>query len=180
MTSASFPPSEPQHPAAPRGWRRAPVPELTAEVKQTWSQRREDHSAGGVAFRPGEQGYDIALIATRGGTRWQLPKGTREPDETIEQTAIREVAEEVGLHTEAVAFLRAIDYWYWDTYHRTVPELVHKRVDFFLLRVIGGELTDTCYEVDATGWFPMAQALELLSFGGEKDVMRAAMAHLGA
>lgn len=28
---------------------------------------------------------------------WTLPGGTREPDETIEQCAIREIAEEVGL-----------------------------------------------------------------------------------
>ncbi len=159
---------------------RVAVPEITAEVKQTWSQRRADHSAGGVAFRFGVDGYEAALIATRGGTRWQLPKGTCEPGETLEQTATREVEEEVGLLSEVAAFLRPIEYWYWDTYHRTVPELVHKRVDFFLLRVTGGVLTDACYEVDATGWFPLAQALELLSFDGEQDVMRAAIAHLAS
>ncbi len=164
----------------PHGRRRPPAPEITADVKATWRQRRSDFSAGGVAFRKGESGYEAALIATRGGTRWQLPKGTCEPNETLEQTAIREVMEEVGLHTAIVTFLQPIEYWYWDTYQRAVPELVHKRVDFFLLRVVGGELTDTCYEVDATGWFPLTQALELLSFRGERDVMRAAIAYLAA
>ena len=97
----------------------------------------EDFSAGGVAFRVGTEGHEAALIATRGGTRWQLPKGTCEPGETLEQTAIREVEEEVGLRTQVVTFLHPIEYWYWDTYQRSVPELVHKRVDFFLLRVNG-------------------------------------------
>ena len=35
---------------------------------------------------------EAALIATRGGTRWQLPKGTCEEGETPEQTALREVS----------------------------------------------------------------------------------------
>jgi len=156
------------------------VPELTAEVKQTWSQRREDHSAGGVAFRPGEQGYDVALIATRGGTRWQLPKGTCEAGETAEQTALREVAEEVGLQTVCEGFLQAIEYWYWDTYRKETPELVHKRVDFFLLRVVGGELSDTSVEVDSTAWFTPADALTVLTFPGEREVVQAALERLNS
>ena len=92
----------------------------------------------------------------------------------------REVEEEVGLISEVAAYLRPIEYWYWDTYRRTIPELVHKRVDFFLRRVTGGTLTDACYEVDATGWFPLEQALDLLSFDGEQEVMRAAIALLAA
>lgn len=184
MSSPATPMPEPKAASTPTarkdGARHADAPEITAEVKQGWRQRREDHSAGGVAFRKEANGYAAALIATRAGTRWQLPKGTREPGETPEQTAIREVKEEVGLQTKVVTFLLPVEYWYWDTYHRTVPELVHKRVDFFLLRVTGGELTDACYEVDATGWFPLAQALDLLSFKGEQDVMRAAIALLAA
>lgn len=162
------------------GARRAPAPEITHDVKQGWQQRREDFSAGGVAYRPlpDGSGNEVALIATRGGTRWQLPKGTREPGETAEQTAIREVEEEVGLRTANEGFLKAVEYWYWDTYNRDVPELVHKRVDFFLLLVTGGELTDDCFEVDATGWFTLEQAQQVLTFRGEQEVLAAAIAAL--
>lgn len=158
--------------------RRAPTPEITPDIKQSWQQRRADHSAGGVAYRKSTDGYETALIATRGGTRWQLPKGTCELGEAPEETAIREVEEEVGLRTVNEGFLRAIEYWYWDTWQRTVPELVQKRVDFFLLRVVEGELTDQCFEVDATGWFTLAQAAELLTFRGEQEVLLAARALL--
>lgn len=160
--------------------RRSPAPEITPEVKQGWRQRREDYSAGGVAYRRLENGsgHEVALIATRGGTRWQLPKGTCEAGERPEETAIREVEEEVGLRTVNESFLRSVEYWYWDTYHREVPELVHKRVDFYLLRVTGGELSDDCFEVDATGWFTLEQALELLTFHSEQEVLRAAVAAL--
>ena len=155
--------------------------QITDEIKRTWRRRREDHSAGGVAWRNnGETGavLEIALIATRSGTRWQLPKGTCEPGETAEQTALREVLEEVGLQTVCEGFLHAIEYWYWDTYRKETPELVHKRVDFFLLRVVGGELSDTSIEVDSTAWFTPADALTVLTFPGERGVVQAALERL--
>lgn len=118
--------------------------------------------------------YEIALIATRGGQRWQLPKGSREQNETPLKTAIREVQEEVGLMTAHQAFLKRIDYWYWDTYRKAVPELVHKSVDFYLLRVTGGQLSDSSYEVDAVGWFRFDEAQKILTFAGEREVVRLA------
>ncbi|MGL4650435.1 MAG: NUDIX hydrolase [Caldilineaceae bacterium] len=160
--------------------RTPPTPDITPEVKASWRQRREDYSAGGVAYRRSEAGWEAALIATRGGTRWQLPKGTCEDGETALETAIREVQEEVGLLTADEGFLRAVEYWYWDTYQRSEPELVHKRVDFFLLRVIGGELSDDCFEVDATGWFALDHAADLLTFRGEQEVMLAAISALSS
>lgn len=154
--------------------------EITEEIKRTWRRRRNDYSAGGVAYRRAGAELEIALIATRSGTRWQLPKGTCENGETSEQTALREVAEEVGLVTACDCFLQAIDYWYWDTYRKETPELVHKRVDFYLLRVVGGELNDSSIEVDSTAWFQPGEALNVLTFLGERDVVQAAIAKLVA
>ncbi|MBK8051410.1 MAG: NUDIX domain-containing protein [Anaerolineales bacterium] len=77
-----------------------------------------------LPHRRGPDGdIEIALIATRRGTRWQLPKGTCEAGETAEQTAMREVLEEVGLRTIVEGYLRPIEYWYWDTYRKEMPEL---------------------------------------------------------
>lgn len=126
----------------------------------------------------GEEIIEVALIATRGGRRWQLPKGSRETAESSLETAIREVHEEVGLHTEYEQFLKTIDYWYWDTYRKDIPELVHKSVDFYLLRVVGGTLSDTSYEVDAVGWFALARAAGVLTFAGEREVAELAWAKL--
>jgi len=160
--------------------KRTTPPEISAETKQTWERTRHDYSAGGVAYRrgAGRGEIEIALIATRGGRRWQLPKGSRESQETSVETAIREVTEEVGLRTEHEAYLRTIDYWYWDTYRKEIPELVHKSVDFYLLRVVGGELSDACYEVDAVGWFTLDQAEAMLTFSGELEVVQLARARL--
>lgn len=168
--------------------KRSSLPEISAQTKETWARIRHDNSAGGVAYRrvdgPGsdagtvEGTIEVALIATRGGRRWQLPKGSREGNESALETAMREVHEEVGLYTEHEAFLKRIDYWYWDTYRKEIPELVHKSVDFYLLRATGGALSDDSYEVDAVGWFSLDHAARILTFAGEREVLRLAQARL--
>ena len=162
--------------------KRSSLPEISAQTKESWARIRHDNSAGGVAYRrvaaqEGEE-IEVALIATRGGRRWQLPKGSREAAESSLETAIREVHEEVGLDTEHEAFLKTIDYWYWDTYRKEVPELVHKSVDFYLLRVTGGALSDASYEVDAVGWFTLEHAHHILTFAGEREVAEMALVRL--
>ena len=155
--------------------KRPSLPEISEQTIQTWRRVRHDISAGGVAYcRAPEGTVQIALIATRGGKRWQLPKGSREHAESPLETAIREVQEEVGLTTAAEGFLKRIDYWYWDTYRKVVPELVHKTVDFYLLRMTGGYLSDSSYEVDAVGWFTFDAAQEILTFAGEREVVQLA------
>ena len=153
--------------------------EVTEELKQSWQRQRFDHSAGGVAYRWSEEGgIEIALIATRQGTRWQLPKGACEAGETPIYTAVREVREEVGLDTMAETFVHTIEYWYWDTYRKVTPELVHKQVDFYLLRVVGGELSDASIEIDSAAWFTATQALAVLTFPGEQQTLRLAIERL--
>lgn len=160
------------------------LPSITEEVKQTWQPMRQDFSAGGVAYRRVDadgaaSAVEIALIATHGGRRWQLPKGTREEGESSVQTAIREVEEEAGLHTELDQFLHTVEYWYWDTYQRSEACLVQKQVDFYLLRIVGGQLSDASYEVDAVAWFTLEDALTQLTFEAERTVLKMAMAQLG-
>ena len=55
-----------------------------------------EYTAGGVVYRPGEDGtVDILMIQDRAG-RWTIPKGHVEEGERLEQTAVREVGEETG------------------------------------------------------------------------------------
>lgn len=141
---------------------------------------RHSHSAGGVAFRyQGDQkqldNIQIALIATNGGQRWQLPKGRLEAGESALQAAIREVEEETGLVTTCERFLTTIEYRYIDTYGKASPEQVIKRVDFYLLRVVGGELSDSSFEVDGVAWRTPAEALSQLTFESEQKCIRLAL-----
>lgn len=145
---------------------------------------RRSHSAGGVAYRlvasnGAGKGRDvqIALIATGQGRRWQLPKGRLEPGEKPVDAAIREVKEETGLVTTHEAFLKTIEYRYVDTYSKRVPELVIKRVDFYLLRVVGGELNAHSIEVDDVAWHTPSEAIAQLTFESEQECVALAQEH---
>ncbi|MEM7127097.1 MAG: NUDIX domain-containing protein [Chloroflexota bacterium] len=173
---------------------RTSLPEISEQIKKSWQPQRVDYSSGGVAYRLDVQGSQesddrrlltsiesqtrIALIATHGGKRWQLPKGTVEDGETSLEAAIREVEEESGLQTEFNGFIETVEYWYWDTFNRVIPMLVRKRVDFYLLRVIGGELSDLSIEVDAVAWFTPEQALNRMTFKAERAIVRTGLAQL--
>src|SRR5665811_1751943 len=82
----------------------APVPaRLTrrppAEISST---------AGGLVVDVHEGVARVAVIARRnraGRVEWCLPKGHGENDETLEQTAVREVAEETGIIGRVLACL---------------------------------------------------------------------------
>lgn len=166
-----------------RPGRRPSVRRLPRPAKRTV---RRTHSAGGVAYRVVEisqgcerqrlePGVQVALIATARGSRWQLPKGRLEPGEAAVEAAVREVEEETGLRTVVELFLQSVEYSYTDTYRRIVPETVHKRVDFYLLRVVGGELSDVSFEVDGVLWTTPEDALRRLTFAGERECVRQAL-----
>jgi len=158
--------------------RRQPARRPTHPRKRTV---RQTHSAGGVAYRrqitdAGRAcNVQVALIATANGRRWQLPKGRLEPGEKAVQAAIREVEEETGLQTVVETFLRSVEYSYTDTYRRIIPETVHKRVDFYLLRVVGGTLSDQSFEVTGVVWTTPQEALRRLTFAGERACVRQAI-----
>lgn len=52
--------------------------------------------AGGIIFHP--QYADQLVIVNQKGTSWSLPKGHVETNESLQQTAEREVQEETGLN----------------------------------------------------------------------------------
>jgi len=79
----------------------------------------------------------IGRTDRRGRLLWSLPKGHLEPGETAEQAAEREVAEETGILGQVLLPLGDIDYWFV-----TEGRRVHKTVHHFLLRFLGGELSD--------------------------------------
>jgi 8-oxo-dGTP pyrophosphatase MutT (NUDIX family) len=136
---------------------------------------RNEHSSGGavIAIRDGQP--HVALIATRGRTRWGLPKGAVSEGETSEQAALREVLEETGLEAKIVKPLDTIEYFF-----RVGDTLIRKRVDFYLMTHTGGTMTPQLSEVDDVEWVELSQAISRASFDSEKKLLEMASHELSS
>lgn len=135
---------------------------------------RNEHSSGGAVLSVRNGTPHVALIATRGRTRWGLPKGAVGEGETSEQAAVREVREETGVDAEIVKLLDTIEYFF-----RAGDTLIRKRVDFYLMRFVAGELTPQLSEVDDVEWVELSEAISRASFESEKKLLESARKDVG-
>ncbi len=115
----------------------------------------------------------VAAIRPRGkrpGT-WALPKGRIDPDESPEQTAVREAHEETGVSGRLVEKLGDVRYVYTRD-----GERIFKVVSFYLLRAGRGRIGDLeermRVEVAEARWLPLEDAPSLLAYDGERVMAR--------
>jgi len=129
-------------------------------------------SAGGVIFRRTGR-VEIALISTKGGKVWGLPKGAAEKGENLARTAHREVREETGLEGRIIEKLGHIEYFF--TFKDVQgTKRIFKIVYFFLMEYTSGRVEDHDYEVDECRWVPIDEAAGLMRFKDEKDMIEKA------
>jgi 8-oxo-dGTP pyrophosphatase MutT (NUDIX family) len=136
----------------------------------------EETSAGGLVVDAAlGTAALIGRLDRRGALLWSLPKGHLEEGETAQQAAVREVHEETGIHGTVSRELGTIDYWFVVENRR-----VHKTVHHFLMRAVGGELSDEDIEVTEVAWVPLAELDQRLAYADERRLVRRALRLLRA
>ena len=126
-------------------------------------------SCGGVVIHDGK----VWLLYKNQNGRymgWVLPKGTVEPGETYQQTALREVKEETNSDAEIVKYIGKTQYTF-----RGNEDIVSKTVHWYLMVTDSFDCKPQAEEffVDA-GFYKQHEASYLLKFHDEKQMMRRA------
>ncbi|MCH7841582.1 MAG: NUDIX hydrolase [Chloroflexi bacterium] len=129
-------------------------------------------SAGGVVYQTNGGRLETVLCGRLQPVRWSLAKGTPDPGESLEQTALREVREETGLEVRIDGSLGSIDYWFAD---RGKGVRYHKTVHFFLMVAVGGTTDQHDPEFDVVQWFDAQDALKTLAYDNEVKVLQRAL-----
>lgn len=121
-------------------------------------------SCGAVVFKMEDGIRKFLLIRNKRSAHWGFPKGHVEPGETEEETAIREVFEETGLHIEILpGFVKKSDY--------TIQGKIEKSVSIFLASTEESDYTLQEEEIKEGGWFDFEQALATLNYDNDKMIL---------
>jgi 8-oxo-dGTP pyrophosphatase MutT (NUDIX family) len=141
--------------------------------QDTGGSRRVVHafSAGGIVLRGQSRSLEVLLVGRekhlRGGQLWALPKGTPQGGESAQQTALREVHEETGLEVAITGFAGVITYSFLERGTR-----YRKRVAYYTMVAIGGDPSLHDQEYDYVRWFPLEEALGIMRYPNEADLVQ--------
>lgn len=124
----------------------------------------EETSAGGVVIF----GNTILLLKKFNGD-WVLPKGRIEKDETVRQTALREVLEESGVKAEIIKYIGMVHYKFKNIQEN---QMVYKTVHWYVMKAKCMDCTPQKKEgfIDAK-FVHIDKVRELVRYKDEKKII---------
>lgn len=135
-------------------------------AKSTNSGIKLIQAAGGLLWRDSDNGRQILIVHRQRYDDWTLPKGKLDAGESWEEAAVREVEEETGCKATIDRFAGIISYAHDDR-----PKVV-----LFFHMVPQGECKEiqmeTGMEVDALQWVTILEAMHLLNYEAERQLLR--------
>jgi|SRR3989344_2822675 len=126
-------------------------------------------SAGGIVYRKVNSKIEVLVVQHSAHHGWVFPKGLIDSGETKETTAVREVKEEGGVAAKIIKELPPTEYFY-----QFNGEKIKKRVNYFLMEYISGDIANHDWEMEAAEWVPLEKTEEKLSFRSDKEVFKEA------
>jgi 8-oxo-dGTP diphosphatase len=130
----------------------------------------EVQAAGGLVVRDRDGGPEVAIVHRPRYDDWSLPKGKLDAGEAWEDAALREVEEETGLRCRLGRELDPVSYR--DRKGRT------KLVRWWEMTPVDGEFKPND-EVDDMRWEGVDDALGLLDYDHDRDLVRSALGDPG-
>ena len=126
-----------------------------------------ESSCGAVVFRDIKGEVKYLLIKNRRSAHWGFPKGHIEQGETLEQTALREVLEETGLHINII-----------DGFNCVSKYKIRDKIDK-MVTILVGTTSDTSTviqreEIEDFIWLTYDKAMNLLKFENDKNILESA------
>ena len=121
---------------------------------------RYEKSCGAVIFCD-----DLVLLIKSIKGHWSFPKGHMESNETEVETAHREILEETNLIVNLDQDKRIV------INYSPYPG-VTKDVVYFYATLLKGELKRQIEEVEEIGWYSIDEALDLITFETERNVLK--------
>jgi len=123
----------------------------------------EVRAGGGVVWRRGTTGeVEVLLVHRPRYDDWSFPKGKCEEGETFLDAAVREVAEETGLHGEVGAPLGEVAY----TDRKGRPKVVR-----YWAMTVGSGSFQPNDEVDECCWLLVTEAAARLSYEHDAELL---------
>ena len=119
-------------------------------------------AAGGVVVRDGQ----VLLVHRPRYDDWTLPKGKLDPGESFQEAAVREVEEETGLRCTLGRELPSSEYT-----AKGRPKIVR----YWLMEPARDAPFVPNDETDELRWLAPGDALALLSYDRDRDVLRAGL-----
>ncbi len=135
-----------------------------------------EFTAGGVVFRRRGLLVDILMIQDRAG-RWTIPKGHVEEGESLQQTALREVQEETGLHNLRIG--EKLDKLHF--FYRKEGKLIFMTTYVFLMEALGDTeaiVPEQSEGIAAVAWFSKDKALELIEYKDTEKLFKIGLAKI--
>ena len=130
------------------------------------SEISREATAGGVIYRINSLGELEILLVADHFDRWTIPKGHIEEGETAQETAIREIGEEAGVHQlEPICWLGKIHFRY-----RRENILVLMSTQIYLFKALG-DTNDIQKEdwMNGIKWFSYDEAVNIIAY---KDIAK--------